>query len=166
MQVQRMLGGLHELGNLGIGSNRQAAFGEHDLGGRLHELLGRTNRAGRIVWQGAPDALQLGADPRRVSETGQGCLKCGWAPPTDPATLIELEAVVVQQLTDLVETTGPMPLLAGQPTKLRPEHPQRPLHLRHVSPVHASGIGLERHAPHAGVLVVEVAHRHEPLVLP
>jgi hypothetical protein len=26
---------------------------------------------------------------------------------------IELEAVVVQQLTDVVETTGPMPLPAG-----------------------------------------------------
>ena len=77
MQLQRLLGRLHKLGNLGIDSNRQAAFGQHDLGGCLHELLGRANRASRIVWQGAPDALQLSADPRWVGETGQSGLKCG-----------------------------------------------------------------------------------------
>jgi len=87
MQLQRLLGRLHKLGNLGIDSNRQAAFGQHDLGGCLHELLGRTNRASWIVWQCAPDSLQLGADPRWVGETGQSCLKCGWALPTDPAAL-------------------------------------------------------------------------------
>lgn len=97
MQVQPLLRGLHELRNLGIGGNRAVAFGK-DFGGCLDELLGRTDCASRIVWQCARDALELGADARWVGETGQRGHKCGWAPPADPATHIELEAVVVQQL--------------------------------------------------------------------
>jgi hypothetical protein len=74
----------------------------------------------------------------------------------DPAALLELQAVVLQQFSDLIETAGLVPLLAGQPTKLRLKHPQRPLRLLHVSPVN-SGRRLERRAPHARVLVVELA---------
>ena len=81
MQVQRLLGG--------IAGNRQAAFGEHDLGGCFHELLGRANRACRIVWQGTPDALQLGADPRWVAETGDGAQVYDWSSGTNVPKGIE-----------------------------------------------------------------------------
>jgi hypothetical protein len=113
MQAQRLLGSLDEFGNLDIASNRQAAFGRHDLGGCLKELLGRTDGSSQIVRQGAPDAFQLGADPRWVAETGQRCLKRRRAAPVDPAALIELKAIVVQQLPELIETAGPVPLLAA-----------------------------------------------------
>ena len=72
----------------------------------------------------------------RLKRSGQRCLKCGWAPSTDLAALIELEAVVVEQLTDLIEAAGPVPVLAGQANEAATRTPVAPAPpaLRQFSP--------------------------------
>ena len=62
VQAQGLLSLAHQFRQVGFVADRQAAFGQDDLGGALDQFLRASDSQGRIVGDGALDAVQLFSD--------------------------------------------------------------------------------------------------------
>lgn len=70
---------LARAGRSSLSLTRASAFDEHDLGSALDQLLGAADGLGRVIDDGALDAIQLFLDGGWVSQCGHGLQRMGSA---------------------------------------------------------------------------------------